>query len=94
MSEHSTVNAFIIEESAKYKGLTIRERAKRVVAEMGETGQIIKVAWMMEIEKALYAMVMDCADAAEDKLEEYWWRGRVAEPVRELAAPKEDSTHA
>lgn len=56
---------FIIEESEKYKGLTLREKAQKVVREMGETGQIMRVAWLMEIEKALYAQIEECAKVAD-----------------------------
>lgn len=59
------VKDFIIEDSEKYDGLNIKEKARRVVAEMGETGMIIKVAWMMEIEKALYSLAVECARAAQ-----------------------------
>lgn len=49
------------DDSVTYEGLSVRDKAKQVVKEMGETGQIVKVAWMMETEKALNAQIEDCA---------------------------------
>jgi hypothetical protein len=48
---------WVAEDSVKYRGLTIEEAARKVVYEIGETGQITKVAWMMEIEKAITAAI-------------------------------------
>ena len=58
---------YVIEDSLEYEGLSIEDKARRVVAEMGETGQIAKVAWMMEIKKALYALAVECARARATK---------------------------
>lgn len=64
------VSTFIVEDSAKYEGLNIKEKARRVVYEMGETGQIMKVAWAMEIEKALCAMFLDWMKLRREKRDE------------------------
>jgi hypothetical protein len=49
---------------------TVKERAAEVVKAMGETGQIMKVAWAMEIEKAIQATIEDCAKIADKEAEE------------------------
>lgn len=49
------------DDSVTYEGLTVRDKAKQVVSEMGVTGRIMRTAWMMEIEKALNTQIEDCA---------------------------------
>ena len=92
------VTDHIRDESEKYKGLTIEEKATLVVKEMGETGQIMKVAWAMEIEKALNAQIKDCEKAVKNRLEELWKEGfgphgsfsAVLLDIRALAGKKGD----
>lgn len=80
------VKDFIIEDSEKYDGLNIKDKTRKVVAEMGETGMIIKVAWMMEIEKALYSLAVECARAAKRPEVNSDERQLTDRPLRDLPA--------
>lgn len=63
-------------------GATIRKKAEQILQataiESWDDSIVI-------IAQALRDQILECADVAEDALEEHWWRGRVGSAIRDLA---------